>query len=577
MEHAKSWTTLHQLVGYKMPLVDIVATIRKFDRREGLFILAQIAADLANRRGGVTGPYARAWTHDLLVQRIGSSNPLEDAVSRAVSQLGPGTAIAHAHVLFVLQHLMLQCGSETQRVAHHGELAFLMLALNDHLPQWVEESPNLSTTEEALGSMLFATVFNETSDDPIRFVLRITEILSGEIQDGPIAASEWEEIQREAFGCSFKEYVQRFVVPVFMFSRTWGSVEPPALRPSAWAKGPTGDHYRRWFAEASTPLGAPAADPSAAEGIPSLRLPGSFFRYPFVQVDDTAVCVSPWHVRDHASLGTWSKLNNASKKVLNTDSNQRFTSTFGYLFERWCAALAMEASAHRSFKGKVLLPSSPGAEDEIEDVVVVDRDRVALFSAKSSLVPEMKLKSAPNVAVMVDWLRRFFFEDQASAKASGYRAGALYLLDRKVQRIRAGEYEDRGIRKGVMIIPVVVSFDNVGESGILYRWIEQECARLGILSARPQVRPLTILTPDDYEALLALATRRRRLCGLLVDKTRRAERWGRTDWFISRQETDGRKLRLPGMEQRFDALFEQSRKFMRDAGLFEDEEAQPQQ
>jgi hypothetical protein len=571
MEHAKSWTPLSQLVGAKMPVEKILAKVCLFDRREGLFTLCKIASDLANSDGGITGPVARSWTHDLLVQRVGSQDPFEDAVSRAVAQLGQGTAIVHGHVLFLLQFLIVAHGSDTGTRPHDGELAFLMLALNDHIPEWSEESPGLSTTEEVLGSMLFSTIFNQTSDDPLRFMLRITEIIDGDVEGGPISASDWARMQVEAFGCSFSEYAERFLVPVFMLSRGWGSKEVPVLAPAAWEKGETAGLYRRWFQEASASIEERTLwKSSAPTGTGLLGLPGAFFRTPFVRVDEKALCFSPWHVKDHASLGTWAKLNAASKTVLGTGSNQRFTSTFGYLFERWCALTAREAAAQRGFKGKLLLPSSPGSEDEIEDVVIVDRGRVVLFSAKSSLVPEASLKSARSLAAIVEWLQRFFFEDKDSAKATGYRAGVLLLLDAKIQRIRAGEYEDRGIAKNALVIPVVVSFDNVGECGILYKWVEAECARRGILSARPQVRPLTVLTPEDYEAMLALGSAGKGTCDLLVEKTRAAERWGRTDAFLHHRYKDGRAMRLPGMIERFDDLTQRSLRRMREGGLFAD-------
>jgi hypothetical protein len=266
-------------------------------------------------------------------------------------------------------------------------------------------------------------------------------------------------------------------------------------------------------------------------------------------------------------------LNSAAKKILGTASNQQFTSTFGYLFERWCASVAAEAAAQPTFKGKLLLPSSPGSHDEIEDVVVIDRDRVALFSAKSSLVPEANLKAARSLSAVVEWLRRFFFIDKDTAQLTGFREGTLRLLDKKIQRIRAGEYESRGIRRNALVIPVVISFDNVGESGVLYKWIEEECDRLGILSARPQVRPLTILTPEDYEAMLALGSSGKRICELLLQKSQTAQKWGRTDRFLYRLTGGSRSMRLPNMERRFKDLTDRVLHRMREAGLFEDASA----
>jgi hypothetical protein len=567
MEHAGAWVTLSQLVGAKLSLEQIVATVRRFSRTEGLFTLARIAADLANAKGGLLGDEARAWTKDLLAQRIGSPNPLENAVSRAVSQLGDRNPIAHGHVVFVLEQLLLTLGADDGRRPGDGELAFLMLALNDYLPAWHEESPDLSTTESVLGSMFFATIFNEYSDDPLRFIVRLASILGGDVAGSPISAADWTEMHKQAFGCSFVDYVEQFLVPVFLLSRTWRAAEPPILAPAQWAKGPQASLYERWFQEASLP---PTDSTWRVSEQWPLDLPRAFFRTPFVRLQDHVLALSPWHIRDHATLGTWAKLNEAAKKLLGSKGNQKFMSAFGYLFERWCARIARDASVRGTFKGKVLLPSSPGAEDEIEDIVVVDRERVVLLSVKASLVPETNLKCAESVNDVITWLRRFFLESAESAKTTGYRAGALWLLDRKVQKIRAGVYEKRGIKKNALVLPVVVCFDNVGECGVLYKWLDEECKRLGILSARNQVRPVTILTPEDYESVFALASRGKSLCDLLVEKTRTAERPARMDWFLYHRIDDPRTLRLPSIAAEFESLVDRSIERLRTNGILQD-------
>jgi hypothetical protein len=567
IQHAKAWTTLSQLVGAKLPLDEILQTVRKFNRQEGLFTLARLAADLANGPGGITGREARAWTVDLLAQLPENPNPMEMAVSAAVRRLGNDTAIAHAHVVFVLQQLILTHGSNEGRRPSDGQLAFLMLALNDYLPQWDEESPELSSTEASLGSMFLSTVFN-TSDDPLRFLVRILGIFGGDAAGAPIASGDWQAIQIEAFGCSLEQYVEEFLAPVFLLSRTWGNNEAPVLAPAAWTKGTSAQLYERWFREASLDLAT--LESPAVSVTPSLALPPTFFRTPFVTMDANALCVSPWHVRDHASLGTWAKLNAAAKKRFGTESSQKFSSTFGYLFEHWCASVAREGAKRGPFKGKLIIPTATGAGDEIEDVIVLDRGRVALFSAKASLVAEGSLKCAKSLAQVVAWLRRFYLEERGDAKARGYRGGALWLLDRKIQDIRSGKYEDRGIKKNSLVIPVVVSFDNIGEAGILYKWIEEEAARLGILSARPNVRPLTVLAPDDYEALFALASRGKGVCDTLIAKTRTLERWGKMDWFLHRQGHQGPELRFPSTELAFNELVKRAIERMRDSGVLDE-------
>ncbi len=74
-----SWTSLTTLVGGALPARQILADIAARDRSETVFTLARIAADLANVPGGLFGEEARAWTHDLLKQRVDSTNPMERA------------------------------------------------------------------------------------------------------------------------------------------------------------------------------------------------------------------------------------------------------------------------------------------------------------------------------------------------------------------------------------------------------------------------------------------------------------------------------------------------------------------
>jgi len=569
MVGTESWVTLRTLIGAAMPVESILKMIAGYHRVEAVFTLSCLASDLANKEGGVTGADARAWTHDLLVQRVGSDDPTEAKVASAVQRLPRGTAIAHGHVVQVLQYLALAGGSPSGRRPPEGQLAFLMLALNDHIPQWPEESPGLSDQEDTLAAMMFFTIFNRTSDDPLRHLVRTVEIMGGDPAGGPVTAAEWSTIQSTAFGCSFVEYVERFLAPLLVLSCRWSGEHAPVLDPRAWQKADCGALYTRWFAEASIPV-EDAACEFGAQSSPTapLRVPGEFYRKPFLTTGDKLLALSPWHVRDHASLGTWDKLNRAAKTVLKTDSNQGFSSTFGLLFEKWCRSLATEAASAPGFSDELLLPSAPGAADEVEDVVFISDKTVVLMSAKSSLVREASLKSARRLSDAVAWLRQFFFEPRSGAKVRGYRGGAVLLLDRKITDIRAGRYQDRGIPPDAEIVPVVLCYDNVGESGILYKWIRDECAKLAILSSRPGVLPLTVVTPEDYEALLAIGASGKSICELLASRVRGSTRLQPLDWHL-RRVAPGIPPRLPSMERRFREIMAACNERLRSSGVFD--------
>ncbi len=567
MANVRSWAGLRDLVRIEMPPEKILSNAASFHRDETLFTLARIAADLANSDGGILGATARSWTRDLLVQRRGSANPLEAAVSEAVARLAPGRAIAHAHVVFFLQVHAIVRGALSGTIPSDGYLAFMMLAANDHIPEWSKAEPtDLTDTERVLAPMFLSSIFNR-SDDVMRSLLRLIDVMGRYPQRDFPDRAVWEAVQREAFGTTFEEYAEMFLTPMYLLARTWGDDKVPIVFPQAFSGRDEREAalYRRWFKEASISIDT-AVQAFASRPLPSglLGLPVAFFRTPFIDFGDKLVGLSPWHMRDHALLGTWAKLNAASKRVLKTDSIQRFASAFGYCFEESCADLAREAAASPSFRDRLILPSQPGADDEIEDVVLVDGDVVALLSAKASLVPEASLKTADGYGDVVAWLRKFFFEEPSEAKKSGYRGGAVYLLDRKVQRLRAGEYEKYGLKRDALVLPGVLSFDNVGESGVLYKWLEQESQRRGLL-IDPRVRPLTVITPEDYEGLLALGARGDGVCRLLIEKTEARRKWGPLDIFLSQKVADTIELRLGSMPERFRDLVDRSVARLQDA------------
>jgi hypothetical protein len=567
MVNVHAWATLSELIGQRMAPADLIARVRALHREETVFKLARFAAVLANARGSVLGPEARAWTRDLLVQGRESPNHLEAAVGAALARLPLDRAVGHAHVVFLLQLMAVAYASPTGNIPSDGYLSFLMLAANEHIPEWVpSDKAVLTSVERVLGVSFFCTTFNQ-SDDMMRSLLRIVDLAGHRSERDFPDARTWEQIQHEAFGTSFEEYVDLFLTPMYIISKSWdGDSRPPVTMLEQWRGSDDRERalYERWLREASMTFEEAAtafAGRQMASGL--LGLTTEFFRKPFIQSGHHLVCLSPWHMRDHVVFGTWGKLNEASKKVLGTSSNQVFSSAFGYNFERWCGSLATEASSSDAFRDELILPSAPGAEDEIEDVVVCEGNYVALFSAKASLVRETSLKTANYVEDTVAWLRRFFFEEGEGAKPRGYRAGAALLLDAKIQRLRAGDYEDRGLRRDAVLLPCIISFDNVGESGALYRWLGEECARRGILSARPDVRPLTVLTPEDYEGLIALSAEGLGICQLLAEKTEPDRAEGRLDQFLYDRAPGQKLMRLPSMRPRFERMGERSIERMR--------------
>ncbi|HEV3189164.1 MAG TPA: hypothetical protein VGY54_01635 [Polyangiaceae bacterium] len=559
------WAGLRDLVGSSMAPETLLEAVGRLDRDQAFATLAMIAAGLANSDDGIFGDEANAKTRRLLTEGFGTS-PLEKIISAAVAKLATNRPIVHAQAIFTLQTMAIVRGTAGAEQSRDAYLAYLILAVNDHIPEWphlianpVPSGEEMTETERLLVPLFLCGIFNRSSDDA-RFLLRILDVM-GKVSARPLPRGvSWDDVERQAFGCPFATYAEAFLVPMIILAKGWGFDRAPVMDAATWDVTSTGgDLYRRWFKDASIPIDQAVtafADRPLRSGL--FGLSRAFFRTPFLQVRGKLVATSPWHLHDYASLGTWDKLNRACKIALNSDSNEVFSSTFGYSFECWCADLAREAdSASMHPTERLILPSAPGAADEIEDVVFQDGTQVVLFSAKASLVPEARLKTADAPEDAIRWLRRFFFENAAAAKGHGHRGGAVCLLDKKAALIREGAFESVGIPRTATIFPAIVCFDHV-ENSVLYKWLEEESAKRGLLFHRGDVRSVTVVNPDNYEALMALRAKGRGICRLLSEKTEVKNKWRRLDDFLYHEVKDALDLRFPSIKQRFDALVSRS-------------------
>jgi hypothetical protein len=424
----------------------------------------------------------------------------------------------------------------------------------------IPKGEELSAVEEILAPVFLCSIFNRYSDD-IRFLLRMTDVIGRLSSRRLPRGASWSGVEDAAFGASFATYVEAFLAPMIIVSRKWGFNEPPIFDPTSSGMTVTGSVlYDRWFKEASMPI-EQAVSAFAERPLRSglLGLAKGFFRTPFLNVRGQLIGISPWHMRDYASLGTWDKLNRACKSILRTDSVTEFSAAFGYAFEGWCGDLARQAVAGGPHPTeKLILPSRSGAEDEIEDAVFCDGDTVLLLSAKASLVPEASLKTADSPRDAVMWLRRFFFENVEEAKARGHRGGAVYLLDKKITMIRDGAFEERGIKRTATILPAVACFDEVGESAILYKWLEEESSKRRLLFRHGDVRPISIIGPDEFEALMAVRARGDGMCCTMLRKTEPRNKWRKMDDFLYNDVGARGELVFPGIRERFDALLSRS-------------------
>ncbi len=552
------WLTLSELLGAApMPPELLIQTVRQLDRDHALVGLAQIAAILSGTEGGVLGAEARAWTHDQLVDyaRRAGARPLERRVGEALAwPAARGRAIAHPLVIFFLQALVLAESPEGGRLTTKAELSFLMLVSNDHAPGWLASPTSMKRMESVAASVCYYGLFNR-NDDPLRELARTAMLSEFPPQRGPIAKA-WADLQREAFGVPFGEYVSQFLAPLFVFSKCWRGDDAPVLDRHLWFPATQIPEAlrERWLGAVTMSLAEAteaARQSRQPNGLP--RVPAAWFRKPFLAVtSERVIPLSPAIVSSQLSLAPWGALNQAAKA--RGLSNLQWNAAFGEVFERWCRALAAEAASFDGFRDRIVLSRDVGSEDEVEDVVFLRGTMVVLASVKAPVVAEKSLKDATSREGVIAWVDRFLF----APRTSSHRGGALRLLDRTISRLRSGAFEAQGVLRDATVLPMLITFDDIGESSILYTWIAKRCEEERLLSWRNGVRPVTLSNPADLEILLAAAAKTGSVCELLSEKVEAAWRdCTFQEFLLDKAAKTGTGARLPSLVRRFERACEE--------------------
>ena len=106
------------------------------------------------------------------------------------------------------------------------------------------------------------------------------------------------------------------------------------------------------------------------------------------------------------------------------------------------------------------------------------------------------------------------------------------------------------------VFPVLVSYDDIGDGIGIARLIEERCASLGLLR-QPNVATVALLSVDDLEGLLALASRGRSVPDLLALKATPLRREQPFKSFLL-DESQSKHLRLPLLKRRARDLMQRS-------------------
>jgi hypothetical protein len=485
--------------------------------------LARLAAVMAN---GKTADL-RALTSDLLTMFRGSSRPAEREIATYVAASGQDAPIVNECAVYFLQAMTLLYGNESDAQPHDGTIAYWFLLANDHAFDWKKPDTRVLTLKESvLADMARAATFNQRRDPVTHFVrMYLTLSAAPPRKTTWSSADEWRGFLKDALGMTLEEYVEGLSGPLAIHSMVFGSdIEgTPTLNPKSWLNDTLGgSQLSTSFLEGLSLTRERATEMLRKESLSDQGLPvgpSLFYRFPFVRVsDDAVVAASPWVVAEQLRGGIWGKCITHAKAKYGDGGGLRWTRGFGDLFEAYCRRCISIAQVDTRFRDRVLLSETIGDETEIEDALFLDHDRVAFVSIKSSTMPEDRMKKASSASDVVTWFEDWLFAREEVREGRKYREGALRQLDKKITRLRRGEFEPQ-IPRGWQVFPVIVTYDELGADTIgMYRWVDERCRNEGILQQK-RVRRLTFAHVNEFEQLLAIASRGVPVLDVLRKKT----------------------------------------------------------
>ena len=550
----QQYWTLSACTGQEMPTDQLVALVRQHNWVDGLKAVATMSAIAANARD----PKAKArWSTDALIAELDRGG-LGNAAMASRLREDLNRPIVHEEGLLVLQTLFVLYGAEEGgRPASPAHVAFLLLALSDHLGT-EDGDTTLTRTEKGLAIVARAMRFDRV-EDLLRELARAEALFNERRVHAALLDEEsWGNFLQEALGASLEEFVDRRLTPLALLSSMWGVEEDPVwyfplIDVHQWTAEVEGRDFPvlaedlAWSRdELQVHLKA-----SARHLIPQHT--GHFYRKPFVKLSDGRhiLAVSPRAVRWILRAAAWARCLNFAKAALPGGATT-WLSIFGYLVEGWCRTLA-EMAKREGLRDELILPTSPGSNDEIADVVFKSDQGVVLCSVKSRMMREDVIRSAGPRRTIVDWYENFFFEE----KKVGHRQESLWQMQRAIARIRGGEFVDKGIARDSRIYPVVIVYDEIGDHPGLYRWLRERCEFHEVLRGS-RIEPLTVCTLSDFEVLLATAVRKHGLVSLVHRKTRPPLRDVPLRPALG-EVWSGNLPRLAELEARYDQLMERAR------------------
>lgn len=509
------YLTLSEGTGRTMPVSELIAIVGRFNWAEGIRATATLAAIAAN-----SPETLRKWSADALraeVEVLGAGS------AQLVNYLHaePRRPVAHAEGIHALQSLFVSHGSDGPGLPPSpARICHLLLAVNDHVGMW-DEPVDLTPHELALSCIARAARFDR-SEDFVREIARAEGLYRMPPPTGSLSEPKaWSDFIHAALGAPVEEVVDRELLPLAVISRLWGDESDPSwyfpiVTETAWSQvARTSECFadlRRRLAWTRDELRG-VLGPGSTESLQQQT--GHFFQKPFIAMPEgEIVAASPGAVHWMPRAGIWSRCLAHARTGLRGGADAWF-SNFGYLTEAWCRHVG-ELGVAEGLKDRLISPDVSGDSTEITDLLFVREDRVAIIEVKSRMMRADVIRSARSPKAVVDWYEQFFFDK----KQRDHRAESFWQLQKVVERIRAGEFCARGIRRDARIYPVLVSYDDIGDYPGLYPWLRERCAHHRIFQSHRVEHPV-VCGVADLELLIAAGVRCHGVMPLLHRKTRR--------------------------------------------------------
>ena len=543
--------------GEQMPPAFLVDRIKSCDWRESFVRLSHLAAILANDPLGPKSPRALQLGKRGLASLTAHTADAQEMLARGrrfVAGARRPIVVAHEESLVLLQHLVLLYGGNGGARPDDGELALWLLGASDHVEAWLEpDGRALEPIEQLAAEMVKAYRFNRSSVDEVRLQLRARRLFEQPPRQGLLSSpASWAELQRYAFGSTFEHYFETFACMLCSLSHTWAKDDSsiPIITPATVAELFGKDEA--FFVEKLAEVTATRAElvteikRRMAPGMLLPHAPTALLRKPFVSLENgQIVASSPWNVRALLRTGIWARYLAAAKAMLGPKGGDEWSIAFGQMLEEWCRDYARRSTDVAKIAVRLELPSSPGAADEIEDVVLVDESSVLMCSVKARLVREDIARHAISRSKLLDWYEEYFFKQ----KSEKFRVGVIAQLSARIDLLRAGAFEDR-VARDVYVLPVLVTFDHLCANPALYEWLVERCKTHGLLQ-QPDVGPLTISVIDDFERLIGAPAHGLSPARILASRSSAPNRNERLDVVLFNHRV---KSRLPGTNDEYRAL-----------------------